>query len=141
MQHANRRQSPRHSVSLDVTLHAGGLGSSVRGASADLSSNGMFVLAPVSVPEGRRVDLVIYAGRRAPVVATSGIVVHSLRGVGIGVKFSHASHLGRHRIQALLAALFDQKTEVTPPPPPLAAQAEAESSSAVKEGRAPTRRS
>ena len=76
----------------------------LRGVSRDLSVSGIFVHVQSSIPLGRRVELRIDAQNTSEPIITSGIVVHSVAGVGIGVQFSQQVPRTRERIAALLRA-------------------------------------
>jgi c-di-GMP-binding flagellar brake protein YcgR len=105
MSFKHHRLSLRHPNALDVTLHVGGGGQSLRGKSVDLSKGGIFVVLSQRIPEGRRVDIVIESPvTEAPVVA-SGIVVHTVASVGVGIRFSQLSDRTREAIDALIESL------------------------------------
>jgi hypothetical protein len=101
----DRRRSIRHSLAIDVSLRVGIGGDDVRGKSIDVSRSGIFVMTRERIPEGRRVDITI-SGRLidAPIV-TSGIVVHHMPGVGIGIRFSHQHPRTRELIGVLIGRL------------------------------------
>jgi c-di-GMP-binding flagellar brake protein YcgR len=101
----SHRLSLRHPNALDVTLHVGGGGQSLRGRSVDLSKGGIFVVLSARIPEGRRVDIVIESAViDAPVVA-SGIVVHTVASVGVGIRFSQVNDRTRDLIDKLIESL------------------------------------
>ncbi len=102
---AERRVGGRHALGLDVTLHVGGGGRSLRGQSIDISATGMLIRLDEPLPHGRRVDLVISGPRLSGPIATSGLVVHNVRGVGVGVRFTPRTERARAQLAELLAAL------------------------------------
>lgn len=105
MSRTDRRLSLRHPLALDVTLHVGGGGTSLRGKSVDLSRSGIFVVLSERIPEGRRVDVMIESRALGSTVATSGLVVHTVQGVGIGIRFSHQNPRTRELIGELIEQL------------------------------------
>lgn len=105
MSRNERRVSLRHPLALDVTLHVGGSGQSLRGKSVDISRSGIFVVLSDRIPEGRRVDVVIESSALATMVATSGIVVHTVTSVGVGIRFSNQNQRTRQLIGRLVESL------------------------------------
>ncbi len=111
MQEANpmsirdRRLSLRHPNALEVTLHIGGGGKSLHGRSVDLSRSGIFVVLSERIPEGRRVDIVIESAVLEAPVVTSGIVVHTVASVGVGIRFSHQNQRTREIVGQLIESL------------------------------------
>ncbi len=113
MSHFERRLSLRHPLALEVTLHVGGSGTSFRGKSVDLSRSGIFVVISARVPEGRRVDIVIESRALGSSIATSGLVVHTVQGVGIGIRFSHQNPRTRELIGELIEKLKTSGSRAT----------------------------
>jgi hypothetical protein len=100
----DRRRSLRHNLAFDVSLRVGVGGEEVRGKAIDVSRSGIFVVTRDRVPEGRRVDITITGPLVGPPVVTSGIVVHIMPGVGIGIRFSHQ----HPRTRELIGELIDR---------------------------------
>ena len=73
--------------------------------SVDLSRSGIFVVCQEIIAKGRRVDLIIGCEDLKITIATSGLVVHVLHGVGIGLKFSHQNPRTRAMIGELITKL------------------------------------
>lgn len=100
-----RRDSLRHPLALTVTLRAGGSGMSANGKSVDISRSGMFIVLSDRIPEGRRVDVKIESPAVKTPVLTSGIVVHTVANVGVGIRFSHQNERTRELIGLMIDSL------------------------------------
>lgn len=85
-----------------------GVGRSVRGKSVDLSRSGIFVVMSDRVPDGHRVDIMIESRSTATTIATSGEIVHSVSGVGVGIRFSHQNP----RTRQLVGEVIDELRKV-----------------------------
>ena len=101
----DRRRSLRHSLAFDVSLRVGVGGDDVHGKSIDVSRSGIFVMTLDRIPEGRRVDITITGPLIEAPIVTSGIVVHHMPGVGIGIRFSHQHPRTRELIGDLIGRL------------------------------------
>lgn len=101
----DRRLSLRHPLALQVTLRAGGSGMSVSGKSIDISRSGIFVVLSDRIPEGRRVDIKIESPAVDTPVLTSGIVVHTMPKVGLGIRFSQQNERTRQLIGQMIESL------------------------------------
>ena len=104
----DRRRSLRHSLAFDVVLRMGVNGPDIHGKSIDLSRSGVFVMTRDRVPEGRRVDITIMGPVVEAPIVTSGIVVHFVPGVGMGIRFSHQHPRTRELIGVLIERLKKQ---------------------------------
>jgi hypothetical protein len=103
-----RRRSRRHTAALDVTLHIGGGGRSLKGQSIDLSRSGIFVVMPGDVPAGARVDMLVDPGALGGALSLRGQVVHVVRGTGVGIRFGVLTRAAKERLSDLIAALKEQ---------------------------------
>jgi hypothetical protein len=100
-----RRDSLRHPLALDVILRAGATGMSTTGKSVDISRSGIFVVLSDRIPEGRRVDIKIESPAVETPVITSGIVVHAVANVGLGIRFLHQNERTRELIGRMIESL------------------------------------
>lgn len=108
----------RHAAALDVTLHIGGGGNSMKGQSRDVSRSGIFVLVPSAIPQGARVDMLVDPGVRGGTLALRGQVVHVVRGTGVGIRFGELSSSAKQRLEDLVTRLrpaFDEALDDTDP--------------------------
>jgi hypothetical protein len=102
---SDRRKLHRKPLILEVTVIVGGGGTRLAGKSADISLHGIFVELPHTLPEGKRVDVVINCPRLNTSVATSGTVVHVLDKLGVGIRFAKQSAQTRAQLGAMLEGL------------------------------------
>jgi hypothetical protein len=101
---AERRQSPRYNVVLDVTVRLAS-GDVLAGRSRDISQNGIFIqLGEACLPTDQQVQLEIRPPG-AEGIQVTGMVVHRLPSVGNGVQFLGVSPRAVALIDALIEAL------------------------------------
>jgi hypothetical protein len=102
---AERRQTPRYRIGLNVLMHVGGGGRTLTGRSVDLSRAGIFVHLSEAVTEGHRVEMMLEADNHVDVLFVTGVVVHAVPGYGVGIRFSALSARADGRLVELLARL------------------------------------
>src|SRR4051812_10965875 len=101
----DRRQYPRVTATFSVLVRLSDGSRVLRGQAADLSQSGIFVHLSDTIPEDQRVDVCIQDPARGDEIAIPGMVVHSVRNFGIGVRFETLSAKTNERLRSLLANL------------------------------------
>jgi len=105
MSTTNPRARLKRRLTLDVALSVGAASPSLHGRSSDLSEQGIFVVTRDHLPEGRRVDITITGPDVETPIVTSGVVVHQVAGLGVGLKFTEAHPRTRERIGAAVVRI------------------------------------
>ncbi len=106
-----RRRNTRHPIILDITLGLHGTAPRANGRSVDVSNTGIFIMTDAIFPEGKRVDLIIEGGDGHAPLLTSGMVVHSVGELGIGVRFSEQTDAARKRLQQLIDSFYTTEND------------------------------
>ncbi len=101
----DQRQDQRTPLRLEVIAHWGVNKPALHGVSIDLSMSGILVRLKGHVPIGRRLDLVIRGQSPEVIIATSGIVVHRVKGSAVGIRFARQSERTEQLLLGLLQGM------------------------------------
>ena len=113
MMEKDMRSEQRYACSLplEVVLHVGGGRGRVQGRSMDLSYRGIFVRTAQKVQPGLRVELSISGFGQT--LVSSGVIVHALEGLGVGIQFSHPTAVFREGIGEVMKRAAARLEQIT----------------------------
>lgn len=103
--YSDRRENPRFRVGLNVMMHVGGGGKTLLGRSVDISRAGIFVHMLETLSENQRVEMMLETEQQTDVIFVTGVVVHTLPGYGVGIRFSALSARSSGKLMQLLDRL------------------------------------
>jgi hypothetical protein len=106
MTNTERRRLLRYPVQVELLVRVEG-GAPVRGRSADISLDGIFVILPDPPAVGQKVQIEI-ASTGEP-IAVEGVVVHSVKGYGIGVRLLARSAQIEERLERLTREFLERQ--------------------------------
>ncbi len=101
---SERRYHPRLDCINSVQLQPQGDAAPIWGKALDLSQGGCFVEMPIPLPKGTKLTIGIWINQRK--LFSSGIVVNSRPGYGIGVQFSQMSPEDSEYLRLYLSSIM-----------------------------------
>jgi hypothetical protein len=111
---ADRRNADRHSFTASAEVIELGSGARFSTRTTDLGPGGCFVDTMVPFPVGSKVRVTVRKGQSN--FETTGVVVYSQTGLGMGIAFDTMEPGQRHALDSWLAELTGTKQAATPAP-------------------------